>query len=715
MSSRRNALVDRLAGPLSGLSRHPDIAFAVCICAILAVLFVPLPPILLDLGLALSFAVSIMILMVALWIRKPLEFNSFPTLLLVVTIMRLALGVASTRLILAEGHTGTDAAGNVIAGIASFVVGGDYVIGAIIFAILIVINFIVITKGSTRIAEVSARFSLDAMPGKQMAIDADLSAGLIDESEKRKRQKEVEAEAGFFGAMDGAAKFVRGDAVAALIIIGVNIVGGILIAVAFRGMPFMDAVSTYTILTIGDGLVSQIPALIVSIAAGLVVAKGNMDGSASEIIGTQMTAGSKPLIMTAALVFFLGLLPGFPFLIFTLVALSVLTLAALSDHGRRKAEDEKRRQEQHRKASENHADASEAAKPRFDTIQLDLGSGLVMMVNEQDAALPEKVRNLRNVFLKEYGFLLPAVRISDVSSFAADRYAIRIQGVEVAGGEIQVGSRLVLDPGAELGAAAGKRVQEPAFGLPAIWVTSSKAADYERRGYTAVNDDDVVITHLIEVIKDNMPELMTYASVNELIEGLDKDYQKLLGDIPGASPKILLQHVLQNLLRERVSIRNLPRIVEAMADAGGSTKSLTLITEQVRRALSAQISKEAEVVRPGANAHNHDAKSRYIPVMTLAPKWEAEFARCVTISANGDFNCPMDPEKVQEFVLACKVAAGRFAAKDEWPAILVNANYRPIVRAMLERVAPMTAVLAYPEISRNSATRTMAVIGDAAA
>lgn len=709
MAFRPTELIDRHAGRLAFLARQPDIAFALAFCIILAVLFVPLPPVLLDLGLAFSFAIAIMILMVALWVPRPLEFTSFPTLLLVVTILRLSLSVASTRLILSEGHTGTNAAGHVIEGIANFVIGGDFIIGAIVFAILVTINFIVITKGSSRIAEVSARFSLDAMPGKQMAIDADLNAGLIDEAEKRRRQKELEAESGFFGAMDGAAKFVRGDAIAALIIVVINLVGGVLIATLRHGMGIGDAMRTFAVLTIGDGLVSQIPALVISVAAGMIVAKGTVEGSAGKAITGQLTSASKPLLVTAALIFGMGLLPGFPFAIFAFLALAVALTGLYSDHSRRQQAEADRRNEQHRKAT---ADGTEAtiATPRFDAIQLDLGTGLVMMVSDQDASLPAKVRNLRDMFMKEYGFLLPPVRISDVAGMDADAYVIRVQGAEVASGMIQLGGRLLIDPDNRATNVQGRRVREPSFGLPAIWIEASRAATYERQGFTVVDEESVIITHLIEVIRDNMPELLSYSSVNELANGLGKDHQKLLNDIAVPAPRLMLQHVLQNLLRERVSVQNLPRIVEAMADAAGNTKSVALITEQVRRALATQISHAAEVVRPGNEDRAHDAKSRYIPVMTLSPEWEREFASSISLT-NGDFACTMNPRMVQDFVLAVQIASNRFEAKGERPALLVAANYRPVIRAMTERAAAQTPVISYQEVARNSVTRTVETIG----
>src|SRR6056297_35746 len=438
--------LDTVLDLVAPLLRNRDVSFAVGIAVILAALFVPLPSVLLDLGLALSIALSILVLMVALWVNKPLEFSSFPTLLLVVTMLRLALNVASSRLILSEGQTGTDAAGHVIEGIASFVVGGDFVIGAVVFCILIVINFMVITKGSSRIAEVSARFSLDAMPGKQMAIDADLGAGVIDEEEARRRRKEVEGESNFFGAMDGAAKFVRGDAVAGIIITLINILGGVLIGILRHGMPVGEAMHNFTVLTIGDGLVTQIPALIVSIAAGMIVTKGSNEGMASEAVTAQLGASPKALHLAAALVGGLGLLPGFPHMMFLALAggLALIGFSVQRGLDRQRAEEEEQARQPQAENAEDQTDPL-----RIDAICLDLGTALMVLVNDLEASLPGKVRSLRNLFMAEYGFILPPVRIKDDAHLKPHDYRISIQGLDVATGELRPGGRLLIDPGDE--------------------------------------------------------------------------------------------------------------------------------------------------------------------------------------------------------------------------------------------------------------------------
>src|SRR6056297_209058 len=456
--------LDTVLDLVAPLLRNRDVSFAVGIAVILAALFVPLPSVLLDLGLALSIALSILVLMVALWVNKPLEFSSFPTLLLVVTMLRLALNVASSRLILSEGQTGTDAAGHVIEGIASFVVGGDFVIGAVVFCILIVINFMVITKGSSRIAEVSARFSLDAMPGKQMAIDADLGAGVIDEEEARRRRKEVEGESNFFGAMDGAAKFVRGDAVAGIIITLINILGGVLIGVLRHGMPVGEAMHNFTVLTIGDGLVTQIPALIVSIAAGMIVTKGSNEGMASEAVTAQLGASPKALHLAAALVGGLGLLPGFPHMMFLALAggLALIGFSVQRGLDRQRAEEE---EQARRPQAENAEDQTDPL--RIDAICLDLGTALMVLVNDLEASLP--------------------------------------------------GGRLLIDPGDEATAIPGEQVREPTFGLNARWIDTSSAPEAEAAGFTVVDPESVAITHMTEVIKEHLSDLLTFGATQDLI------------------------------------------------------------------------------------------------------------------------------------------------------------------------------------------------------
>ncbi|ETX28914.1 flagellar biosynthesis protein FlhA [Roseivivax isoporae] len=695
MSASRTVSADVWA---KGLANR-DVGFAIGVTLVLAMLFVPLPAFLLDLGLAISLSVSVLILMVALWIKAPLEFNAFPTLLLVVTLMRLSLNVASTRLILSEGHTGTGAAGGVIEGFSRFIVAGSYAIGIVIFAILVVINFIVITKGSTRIAEVSARFSLDAMPGKQMAIDADLGAGLIDDAEAQARRRKLEEETGFFGAMDGASKFVRGDAVAGIIIVLINILGGILIGTVQHGLSLSDAAATYTTLTIGDGLVSQIPALVVSMAAGLIVTKGGTEGAANEIVLSQLGRFPKALYMAGALLLGMGLLPGFPLAVFVVLAALMAGTGVLLDRqtrrdARTKAVAEKRAKDTPQLTEE------EALKEtmRVDDLCLELGAALVALSDSDDAALPGKIKSLRGLFAREYGFVLPAVRIRDEPSLPINTYRILVQGTEAVRGDIRPNGRMVLTPPEMTIKLAGEKARDPAFGLEALWVDRAGAQRAEEHGLTVVDPESVLTTHLTEVVKDHMAELLNYAAAKDAVERLDRDYQKLVADLNVPSPTILLQHVLQRLLAERLSIRNTPLIVEAIAEAARTTTNVTRVTEHVRQRLSKQIC-----------AALADAAG-YLPVIGLSPEWERELLEAIRTNGD-DQSFLMSPHRVQEFVLAARKEIQAQAQSDSWPAILVPAEIRPHVRSMLERVSPSTPIISHGEIHRKASLRTVGRIG----
>jgi flagellar biosynthesis protein FlhA len=678
--------------------KNRDIVFALGVVMILAMLFIPLPPVLLDFGLAISLSLAVLILMVALWIQTPLDFNSFPTILLVVTMLRLALNVSSTRLILSEGHTGTGAAGKVIEGFAGFIVGGDYVIGIVIFIILVTINFIVITKGSTRIAEVAARFSLDAMPGKQMAIDADLGAGIIDEDEARARRKVLEEESSFFGAMDGASKFVRGDAVAGIIITLINVVGGILIGMTSHSLSISQAAANYTVLTIGDGLITQIPALVVSLAAGLLVTKGGTKGAANEAVLSQLGNFPRALYMAAALCFGVGWLPGFPLAVFLPLSAAMAGLGYMMQ----KLNAEKER------ADAAAADAEAIAPPsedtvadmlRVDDVRLNLGAGLVPLITSSDAALPGKVRSLRNLFIKDFGFVLPPVRIKDDANLPCNTYSISVQGVETARGEVRPMMMMVIDPSGSPIELPGEQTREPTFGLNAVWVDEGRASEAELQGLTVVDPESVVTTHLTEVIKEHMPEILTYAATQELIEGQSKEYQKLLSDSSSSSPSVMLQHVLQSLLSERVSIRNLPRIIEAVAEASATTQNIRAVVEHVRTKLAKQICQALA-----------DPQG-YVPVITLGSDWERELSNSIT-NTNGEETFLMSPQRVQEFVLAARQEIQKFSSGDHWPALLVSPATRPYVRSIFERVSPMTQVISHNEVHRKASLRTVGNVGN---
>ena len=680
---------DRLKAWLPG----SDIGLALGVIALLAVLVVPLPSVLLDMGLALSITASVLVLMVAILLQRPLDFTSFPTLLLITTLLRLSLNVATTRLILSHGHEGPGAAGHVVQAFGGFLMGGDVVIGVILFAILLVVNFMVITKGSGRIAEVAARFSLDAMPGKQMAIDADLSSGMIQEHVARRRRKELEEESGFYGAMDGAAKFVRGDAIAGLLITIINIVGGLAIGLLRHGMPLSDAAATFTTLTVGDGLVSQIPALLVSTAAGIVVTKGGVEGAADVALVRQLGGAPKPLALAAGAAAVVALLPGIP-------ALPFLLLAGLAGGGAYFR--------YHNPPSPLYPEPQSAAPSgeppitdalRIDTIRLELGFGLLLLAGGDAPRLTEQIKALRRSIAAEMGFVLPPVRIQDNLELAADAYSIRIKEIEAARGELRPAMVLAMDPAGGTPDLPGEATTEPAFNLPALWIDPSRRDEAAFRGYTVVDPASVLTTHLTEVVREMMAELLSYAETSKLLDELPREQQKLVSDlIPGQASIGTVQRVLQALLAERVSLRDLPTILEGIQEAcGGQNRSIGAITAHVRSRLARQIS------------DSHMGPGGYIPLVALSAEWEALLAENLAGPAE-DRQLAIAPSRLQEFMQGFRTAFETATATGETPVLLCSGLVRPHVRAIVERLRPATPVLAQTEISPRARIRTLATL-----
>ncbi|SDE21409.1 flagellar biosynthesis protein FlhA [Rhodospira trueperi] len=674
-----------------------EIGLALGIIGILVVLILPMPPWMLDIMLALSLTFATLILMVVIYVRKSMEFNSFPMVLLIATLLRLSLNLASTRLILANGHEGPDAAGEVIQAFGGFIMGGNFVIGVIVFAILVLVNFMVITKGATRIAEVSARFTLDAMPGKQMAIDADLSTGLITEDEARNRREEMQKEADFFGAMDGASKFVRGDAVAGILITLINIVGGMIIGMVQGGLSFSEAADVYTRLTVGDGLVSQIPALIVSVGAGLMVAKGGLKESAEATLLAQFKAYPSALGMSAVLAMALALLPGTPFLPFTLLGLMAGGAALALQRKRRRTE-----------AVEAEAApapvAPVAEEPistalRIDLVRLELGYGLLSMINAPGASrLTEQIKALRRSLAIEMGFIMPSVRIQDNMQLGANSYVIFVKEVEAGRGDLRPNMLLVMDPRGEDITLPGEKTTEPAFGLPAVWSDSSNREEAMFRGYTVVDPPTVVTTHLTEVVKDNMADLLSFAETQKLLNELDKDQQKLVADlIPNQISTSGVQRVLQNLLNERVSIRDLPTILEGISEASATTRNIMHLTEHVRTRLARQLC-HASVNADGV-----------VPLVTLTAQWEQEFAESL-VGQGEERQLSIPPSRLQEFIMTMRQTFERFAMQGESPVLLTSPGIRPYVRSIVERFRPMTVVMSQNEIHPKARIKTLGQI-----
>jgi len=683
---------------VKGAFARGDIMLAFGVVAILVILILPMPRWLLDVSLAFSITFSVLVLMTVIFMDKPLDFNAFPTILLIATMIRLALNLASTRLILADGHEGTGAAGEVIEAFGGFIMGGNFVIGIIVFGILVIVNFIVITKGSTRIAEVAARFTLDAMPGKQMAIDADLSSGLIDENTARTRRTELEDESSFFGAMDGAAKFVRGDAIAGLLITGINIVGGIVIGVVQRDMEFGDALDTFTRLTVGDGLVSQIPALIVSTAAGMLVTKGGVSGPMEKAVFGQLGRKPKSLGMVSFLLVALAILPGIPALPFLFLAGG---LGGISFYSFRKEQMALRQQKEEKEAEE--ADKAPVAEEpisqvlKIDFLRLELGYGLLALINEgQDGQrLTDQIKALRRQMAVEMGFVMPAVRIQDNMQLPANNYIVRVKEIEAGKGDLRPNMLLVMDPRGEDITISGESTHEPTFGLPAMWIDTQAREEAMFRGYTVVDAPTVITTHLTEVIKDNMSELLSYAETQKLLDDLDKDHQKLIADIvPSQITVGGIQRTLQNLLQERISIRDLPTILEGISEACVQTRNINQITEHVRMRLARQISDQ------NANAEG------IIQLVTLSPEWEQTFAE--SIVGNGDERqLSMAPSKLQEFISAVRQVFERQALMGEMPVLLTSPNIRPFVRSIVERFRASTVVMSQNEVHPKAKIKTV--------
>ena len=673
-----------------------DVGLAIGIVSVIVLLILPIPPFLLDFLLALSVTSSILILMTALLIKRPLEFTAFPTVLLVTTLFRLGLNLASTRLILSHGHEGTHGAGAVIQAFGQMMMSGNFIIGVIVFAILILVNFVVVTKGSGRIAEVAARFTLDAMPGKQMAIDADLSSGLIDQDQAKLRRKELEQESTFFGAMDGASKFVRGDAVAALVITAINIIGGILIGVIQHKIPVGDAFNSYTIMTIGDGLVSQVPALIISIAAGLLVSKAGVDGAADKALVTQLAMNPVGLGMVSAAAGVMALVPGMPKIPFIAIAIATGYLAW------RRAQNAKLPPPVD--VSDLPVAAEQEEEPigqslAIDDIKIELGYGLLTLINDLDGRkLTDQIRALRKTLAGEYGFVMPSVRILDNMRLPTQGYAIRIKEMESGAGEVRIGSLMAMDPRGGQVDIPGEHVREPAFGLPATWIDDSLKEEATFRGYTLVDPATVLTTHLTEILKDNMADLLSYAEVQKLLKELGPEQKKLADElIPSVITASTLQRVLQALLRERVSIRDLGTILEGIAEAAPHTASLTALTEAVRVRLGRQLC--------WANRGEDGA----LPIVTLSPDWEAAFAD--SLIGNGEEKqLAMAPSKLQDFIKNVREAFERAALAGDAAVLLTSPMVRPYVRSIIERFRGQTVVMSQSEVHPRAKLRTVGMI-----
>ena len=696
---------------VSDVLRSTDIGLAIGVMGIIVVLILPMPSMLLDVLLAISIVFSVLIMMTALFIQTPLEFSSFPTVLLIAAMMRLALNLASTRLILSEGHTGTDAAGHVIEAFGHFIMRGNFVIGVVVFAILVIVNFVVITKGSGRIAEVAARFSLDAMPGKQMAIDADLSSGLINEAEAKKRRANLEAESAFFGNMDGASKFVRGDAIAGLMITFINIIAGMIIGVLQQGLSFQQAGNNYTLLTVGDGLVSQIPSLIVSTAAGLLVSKAGVAGSADKALVTQFTSYPKALGMSAAVMTLLAFIPGMPFIPFVVLAGGAGYLAFTSNKKKTAAKAQQAIEAATAAAAAKSVDGGTPGvgtdetpikeSLKIDELKLELGYGLLSLVKEDEGGsdrLTDQIKALRRQLASELGFVMPAVRILDNMQLEPNQYRVKIKEVDAGHGEVRANQLMVMDPTGKPISLPGYHTTEPTFGLPATWIDAAMRDEAELKGYSIIDPSTVVSTHLTEVLKANVAELLSYANVQSLLSGLSKEQQKLVEDIVPSQISVSgVQRVLQSLLNERISIRDLPTILEGIAEIAAPGRSTQTIVEHVRARIGRQIC-AANLGQDGT-----------LPLLTLSPQWERDFAEAM-VGEGESRHLAMAPSRLQQFIVGVQKGFEQAAQQGELPVLITSPSIRAHVRSIIERFRPQTVVMSQTEVHPRVRLKTVGSI-----
>ena len=677
-----------------------DIGFAMSIVFILCIFFLPIPPFLIDIGLAFSIALAVLILMVGLWIQKPLEFSSFPTVLLVATILRLSLNIASTRLILSHGAEGTTAAGYIISGFAKLVMSGDFVIGLTVFAILVTVNFLVITKGATRIAEVGARFTLDSIPGKQMAIDADLSAGLINETQAQVRRRELEEESAFFGSMDGASKFVRGDAIAGLIILAVNIFGGIVIGVTRHGLTLSNAADVYTKLSVGEGLVSQIPALIVSLAAGLLVSKGGTRGSAEQNILRQFGAYPKALLVASSLMFLMAIVPGLPFMPFaTLGGMMAFVAQAIPKRTQQaKVAEEARQAEAERQAGQEAANALKGSlKPA--TVELCLGKQLWSRLLGMQGELTQRVGKMRRNFAKQYGFVVPDIKLSDDLNAKPKRYQIKIHGAVVAAGELRLGQQLIIVGKQAMPDLPGEEVLDPAFGVRAMWLPDGLAEEARRLGFAPVDPVSVLLTHLSEVLRSHLSQLFSYKDTRTLFDRLEPEYKRLLDEMaPALISQSGLQSVLKLLLAERVSIRNIELILEAISEAIPYARRPEALVEHVRVRLASQICSELAV-------------DGVLNVLRLGNRWDLFFHENLKRDAKGELiGFDADPNLIEKFGVDAGAAIRSHMDKGEVFALVTTPEARPYVRLIVGRIFKAQPVLSHLEVACGVQLRSLGTI-----
>ena len=679
------------------VTKNSDILLAATVVGILVFMVIPLPPMLLDVLLSFNITFSLIILLVAMYILRPLELSSFPSILLLATLFRLSLNVASTRIILLHGNEGALAAGKVIKAFGSFVVGGNYVVGIIVFLILVVINFMVITKGAGRIAEVAARFTLDAMPGKQMSIDADLNAGLINEEEAKFRRSEISREAEYYGAMDGANKFVRGDAIAGIVITLINIIGGLAIGVLQNKMSFSHAAQNYTLLTVGDGLVTQIPALIISTSAGILVSRAGSETSLGREITSQVLFQPRAIAIAAAVIFGFALVPGLPAAPFAILSFLAAGLAYLVHQaGIRGVE-----QAQVEAAKKEQALPVERLDtlPPLDTLALEVGYGLIPLVDmEQNGELLDRIKTIRRQVAYEIGIIIPPIHIQDNMQLRPGEYSILLKGNEVARGELMVNYYLAMAPESVQDEIDGLATKEPTYGLPAVWIKETVKEDAIAKGYTVVDSATVLTTHLSDVVRRYSHELLGRQEVQQQLDHLKNSHPKVVEElVPNLMPLGAVVKVLQNLLKEQIPVRNLLAILETLADWAPMAKDIDILTEYVRQSLARTITRL------------HQTADGHIPVMTLGPKMETALSGALQRTEHGSYMA-VEPALAEKIVNLITRELQQFTALNYQPVIMCSAPVRPHFKKLIDRFIPDLIVLAYEEVLSTIEIRSLGTL-----
>jgi len=666
------------------MKNKEDVMVAIGIIGVLGLMLLPLPPVLLDLFLSLSIALSVVIVITSVFVNKPLDFSIFPSLLLMTTLYRLALNIASTKLVLLKGNEGTGAAGQVIKSFGDFVVSGNYTVGMILFIIIVVVNFVVITKGAGRIAEVAARFTLDAMPGKQMAIDADLNSGLIDEAEARRRRAIIAREADFYGAMDGASKFVRGDAIAGLVITGINILGGFIIGVFQQGLPIVEAAKTYTLLTVGDGLVSQIPALLISFAAGIVVSRAGSEADLGKDLTQQLLINPRTLATTSGILFVFGLIPGLPHLPFLVISALTGGVAYLLTKQYRQGVGE-----------EKGEIAKEEPQPEsfleMDPLTLEIGYGLIPLVEGQGELL-NKIKGMRRQLAIDQGFVVPPIHIKDNLQLRSHEYYLLLKGIELAKGEILSDHWLAVGAG-EAEKINGVPTKEPAFGLPALWIEAKEIEKAQMSGYMVVDLATVIATHITELLKKHSWELLTRSEVQNMLDRIAKNYPKIVDElIPSHMTLGGVQRVLQNLLKEQVSIKDMVTILETLLDFSPNVKDLDLLTEHVRQSLSRYLTKQ------------YESQDGSIPILVLDPRFEKPIHE--SIESGGSIS----PDLISKLLRAIEKILGKEVKSEAQPVLVCSAHLRRFLRRFADKFLPSIAVLSNAEIAASAKLYTIGMV-----